>query len=91
MNNLSLLFSTVITDDEPIKLLDGAVTLYKRHNSHQWQCRFKLPNGEWHAASTNTDNADLAQTQAVAIYETVKVKIGAGLGVVTKTFKVIVK
>ena len=70
-----------------IQLLRGELTLFKRPNSRQWQCRFKLPNGEWHAASTATDDPDAAQTQAVAIYETVKVKVGAGLAVVTKTFK----
>ena len=70
-----------------IQLLQGELTLFKRSKSHQWQCRFKLPNGQWHAASTATEDLDVAQTQAVAIYETVKIKIGAGLAVTTKTFK----
>jgi integrase len=87
MNNLSLLFSTVITDDEPIKLLDGAVTLYKRHNSHQWQCRFKLSTGAWHSASTGSDQVAEATTQAIAIYETVKVKLASDLAIKTKTFR----
>lgn len=89
MQNFQYLFPRISLQDAPktISLLRGELTLFKRPKSQQWQCRFKLPNGKWHAASTNTDNADLAQTQAVAIYETVKVKIGAGLGVVTKTFK----
>jgi integrase len=87
MNNLSLLFSTVITDDEPIKLLDGAVTLYKRHNSHQWQCRFKLATGAWHSASTGSDQVAEATTQAIAIYETVKVKLASDLAIETKTFR----
>ena len=87
MNNLSLLFSTVITDDEPIKLLDGAVTLYKRHNSHQWQCRFKLSTGAWHSASTGSDQVAEATTQAIAIYETVKVKLASDLAVKTRTFR----
>jgi integrase len=84
MNNLSLLFSTVITDDEPIKLLDGAVTLYKRPNSHQWQCRFKLSTGAWHSASTGSDQVAEATTQAIAIYETVKVKLASDLAIKTK-------
>lgn len=46
MNNLSLLFSCATTETEPIKLLDGDLTLYKRAASHQWQCRFKLVTGE---------------------------------------------
>jgi integrase len=46
-----------------------------------------LPNGEWHSASTATEDLDVAQTQAISIYETVKIKIREGLAVVTKTFK----
>jgi len=68
-------------------LLQGELTLFKRPKSQQWQCRFKLPNGQWHAASTDTEDLDAAQTQAVAIYEIVKIKIGAGMAVTTKTFK----
>lgn len=87
MNNLSLLFSTTITDDEPIKLLDGAITLYKRPHSHQWQCRFKLSTGAWHAASTGSDQLAEATTQAIAIYETVQVKLASDLAIKTKTFR----
>jgi integrase len=89
LQNFRYLFPANTSPDLPktIQLLRGELTLFKRPNSRQWQCRFKLPNGEWHAASTATDDPDAAQTQAVAIYETVKVKVGAGLAVVTKTFK----
>ncbi|QWD03095.1 hypothetical protein G6723_04960 [Polynucleobacter paneuropaeus] len=59
MNNLSLLFAST-TPEEPIKLLDGLLTLYKRSNSHQWQCRFKLATGAWHSASTGSDQVALA-------------------------------
>jgi hypothetical protein len=79
MNNLSLLFSTITTDEEPIKLLDGDLILFKRPHSHQWQCRFKLTNGAWHAASTGSDQLAEATTQAIAIYETVKVKLASDL------------
>ena len=85
MNNLSLLFSTAITDDEPIKLLDGLLTLYKRPNSHQWQCRFKLATGSWHSASTESDQLAEATTQAIAIYETVKVKLASDLAIKTQS------
>ena len=87
MNNLSLLFSTVITDDELIKLLDGLLTLYRRPNSSQWQCRFKLSTGAWHSASTGSDQLAEATTQAIAIYETVKVKIASDLAIKSKTFR----
>ena len=69
--------------------MQGELTLFKRPKGHQWQCRFKLPNGQWHAASTATEDLDAAQTQAVAIYETVKVKVGAGLAVNLKTLEIL--
>lgn len=89
LQNFNQLFPGNKNQSSPktILLLSGEVTLFRRTNSAKWQCRFKLPNGQWHAASTNTEDSDIAQTQALAIYETVKVKIGAGLAVVTKTFK----
>ena len=86
MNNLSLLFASTTTE-EPIKLLDGLLTLYKRPNSHQWQCRFKLSTGAWHSASTGSDQVAEATTQAIAIYETVKVKIASDLAIKTRTFR----
>jgi hypothetical protein len=82
MNNLSLLFASTIAE-EPIKLLDGAITLYKRPHSHQWQCRFKLSTGAWHSASTGSDQV----AEAIAIYETVKVKIASDLAIKSKTFR----
>jgi integrase len=87
MNNLSLLFSSSTTETEPIKLLDGLVTLYKRTTSHQWQCRFKLATGAWHSASTGSDQIAEATTQAIAIYETVKVKLASDLAIKTRTFR----
>ena len=89
MQNFNQLFpqNTNPASPKTISLLRGELTLFRRAKSNKWQCRFKLPNGQWHAASTNTEDADQAQTQAIAIYETVKVKVGSGLAVVTKTFK----
>lgn len=86
MQNLQQLFSNP-TSPKTHSLLEGQLTLFRRPNSNNWQCRFKLANGQWHAASTNTEDISIAQTQAIAIYETVKVKIGSGLSAVTKTFK----
>jgi len=87
MNNLSLLFSTSISEPKPIKLLDGLLTLYKRPNSHQWQCRFKLSTGSWHSASTGSDQLAEATTQAIAVYEIVKVKLASNLAIKTRTFR----
>ena len=86
MNNLSLLFASTIAE-EPIKLLDGLLTLYKRPNSSQWQCRFKLSTGAWHSASTGLDQIAEATTQAIAIYETVKVKVASDLAIKSTTFR----
>ena len=89
MQNLQQLFprSTSSLPTKTLSLLEGELTLFQRPNSANWQCRFKLANGQWHAASTATDDLDRAQTQAVAIYETVKAKVGSGLSPVSKTFK----
>ena len=65
MNNLSLLFSSSTTE-EPIKLLDGDLTLYKRPASHQWQCRFKLATGAWHSAN---------HAAALGRFETLRVSV----------------
>jgi integrase len=87
MNNLSFLFASKTLDQESIKLLDGDLTLYKRPVSHQWQCRFKLATGTWHSASTGTDQVAEATTQAIAIYETVKLKLASDLAIKTRTFR----
>lgn len=87
MNNLSCLFAATTLDQESIKLLDGYLTLYKRSTSQQRQCRFKRTTGAWHAASTGSDQLAEATTQAIAIYETVKVKLASDLAIKTKTFR----
>ncbi len=89
MQNLQYIFTRFTSQDFPksVSLFAGELTLFKRPHSSNWQCRFKLANGQWHAASTATDDLDRAQTQAVAIYETVKAKVLSGLSHVSKTFK----
>ena len=87
MNNLSFLFAATTLNEDSIKLLDGDLTLYKRPTSHQWQCRFKLATGAWHSASTGTDQVAEATTQAITIYETVKVKLASDLAIKTRTFR----
>jgi len=87
MNNLSFLFAAKTLNEDSIKLLDGLVTLYKRPTSQQWQCRFKLSTGAWHSASTGSDQLAEATTQAISIYETVKVKLDSDLAIKTQTFR----
>ena len=86
MNNLQFLFSNT-QQPKTISILGGSITLYRRPNSHQWQCRFKLDTGSWHQASTGSEQLAEATTRAIGIYETVRAKIGEGCSVKNRTFK----
>jgi integrase len=62
MSNLNYIFANAeIKDDAVIKLMDGKLNVYKRPQSSQWQCRFKLANGKWHSATTNTSDVEQAK------------------------------
>ena len=88
MSNLNQLFSNAFpATPQPIRLMDGKVTVYKRPQSAQWQCRFKLSNSKWHSASTGTDELAEARRNAIVLYETVRIKIDAGLALTEKTFQ----
>ena len=88
MNNLNFLFqNSQNNDSETIFVLDGEVTLFKRPNSQYWQSKFKLENGQWHHASTGSDQIAEATTRSIAIYEAVKAKISNGLPVTRRTFR----
>jgi hypothetical protein len=41
--------------------------VFRRPGSRNLQCRFKLPTGQWHAASTGSDIFDQARQQAIGI------------------------
>jgi len=41
------------------------ISIFQRASSSIWQCRFKLPNGQWHRVSTGS--SDEAQAQLVAV------------------------
>ncbi len=66
--------------------MDGQVSIFRRPGSRNWQCRFKLPNGQWHAASTGSELLDQAKQQAIAIHSLVQARIQQGLAVQTRTF-----
>ena len=88
MSNLNYLFANAdVSDDTVIKLMDGKLSVYKRPKSSQWQCRFKLANGKWHTATTNTENVEQAKIQAISIYQTAQIKINFGLALAMKSFK----
>ncbi|HAT39471.1 MAG TPA: hypothetical protein DCW35_05735 [Polynucleobacter sp.] len=77
MQNLNQLFSNLSACQtaDVIRLQGDLVALFKRPDSGQWQCRFKLPNGQWHSASTFHADLGLATQFAVAIYEWSMAKI----------------
>ena len=88
MSHIQQLFSsTPATIPKSVKLIDGKLTVYKRPQSAQWYCRFKLSNGDWHSATTGTEDLAEAKQQAVSIFEVVKIKIENNISLRTKTFK----
>ena len=91
MLNLNFIFSNTKQEPKSVRLIDGKLTVYKRPQSHQWQCRFKLANNKWYSASTGTEELDQAKSQAIVLYETIKLKVDRGLAITTKTFKQIAK
>lgn len=87
MNDLRFIFTTPDKKiPSSLTLLDGKLIVYKRSQSQQWQCRFKLSNGKWHSASCATTDLEAAKQQAIVLYETVKLKVDAGLAIHIKTF-----
>ncbi len=88
MNNLKFLFQTNNPQtSEPLTILDNKITLFKRLNSNQWQCRFKLDSGSWHTASTNTDQTAEATTKAIEIYEQVRYWVANDLAIKNRNFR----
>jgi len=88
MLNLNYLFANeTYTQPTSVTLMNGNLTVYKRPQSAQYQCRFKLANGKWLSTTTETDDLEKAKLQAKAIYEIVKVKTDNGLAIRIKTFK----
>ncbi len=92
MNNLQYLFNHAnTTQPRTIHLLDGAIVLYKRSGSCQWQCRFRLDNGSWFTSSTASDQVAEASTRAIALYQEVKERSSRGDAVRTRTFAQLAK
>lgn len=91
MAHLPILFSRNFTSQnaDVIRLHHDLVGLYKRPDSSYWQCRFKLPNGQWHAMSTQQADLEVAKQEAVAIYERVMTKVRQELSLKSKLFKVL--
>ena len=89
MQNLNQLFfkSSTSQSADVIHLHRSLVSLFKRPGSNQWQCRFKLPNGQWHSVSTGQAELEEAKQSAVAIYEQTMAKISQELSLKSKSFK----
>lgn len=88
MNNLHFLFTQKAQIfPNTLSILDGRISLFKRSNSHQWQCRFRLESGSWHQATTGTDELAEATAKAISIYETIRAKISEGFSVKNRTFR----
>ena len=89
MQNLNQLFSKSSASQiaDVIRLHHDLVSLFKRSDSSQWQCRFKLPNGQWHSMSTQQADLEAAKQEGVALYERVMARIAQELSLKTKTFK----
>jgi integrase len=89
LNHLDQLFfrSSASHQADAVSIHGGLVILFKRSNSSQWQCRFKLQNERWHTASTFQADLDLAKQAAVAVYERTMAKISQELSLKSKSFK----
>jgi integrase len=92
VNNLQYLFGqAAITQSRTIHLLDGAIVLYKRSSSRQWQCRFRLDNGSWFTSSTASDQVAEASTRAIELHQEVQQRSGCSYSVRTQTFAQLAK
>ena len=52
-------------DTATTQRVSSEITIYQRIASSVWQCRFKLPNGQWHRLSTGSH--DEAQAKVIAV------------------------
>ena len=87
LRNLSSLFNTTSqTLELTASQADHAATLYKRPTSSNWQVRFKLPSGNWHAASTGTANLAEAKPAGIEVQQQVLAQLAAGESLSNKTF-----
>lgn len=89
MQNLNQLFSksSASRSADAIHLHHDLVSLYKRSDSSYWQCRFKLPNGQWHSKSTGQVDLEAAKQESIALYERLMAKIRQRLSLKSKSFK----
>ncbi len=87
MRNLNALFNL---PSQPVQVTvhqaDQTATLYKRPRSSNWQVRFKLPSGGWHASSTGRADLASAEHAGLEIQQHVLSQLAAGESISKKTF-----
>jgi integrase len=90
--NFTQLFATSSVNTEPRhrSICDGRIRLFHRPDSQNWQCRFRLDKGTWHQVTTGTTFIDQAESRAIAIYETVRLRVSNDLAIQTKLFRRVV-
>ena len=69
-----------------IYLRDGELVLYRRERSLLYQCRFKLPNGQWQHQSTGKASIEQAIARACDIYDEARYRLRLGLAHRTHSF-----
>jgi integrase len=86
---LNQIFQSAIPTKQPRHTTThgGSIRLFRRPDSQHWQCRFRLDNGTWHQATTGTTVFAEAETRAIAIYETIRVRVSNDLAIRTKSFQ----
>ena len=70
---------TLSTNTEAVKLRDGEVIVYKRSQSVQWQCRYRLKELGWIRRTTRTQNLEVAIERACDWYDEARYRMRAGL------------
>lgn len=74
--------------EEPIKIRDGEVVLYRRPSSTRWQARYKIPgSSDWHRISTKQSNLEEAIRVAGTEYDRARFRRSEGLVPVSKRFR----
>lgn len=69
-----------------VSIAKGLV-LYKRAGSPAWQCRFKLPSGEWHRVSTGIHTEEEARVKAIELQQRWLARVSFGFPAKRLTFE----
>jgi integrase len=87
LRNLNALFNT---SSQPVELTasqaDQTTILFKRPRSSNWQVRFKLPSGTWHAVSTGHADLASAKPTSIEIQQRTLAQLAVGQPIFIKTF-----